>query len=73
MGLVVVRICVWRLVNCHMFGIWTSSSKKVWAMLKSLQLRVAMQGSSFHWEGRVSLCNTAVLRNFIASITGYIL
>ena len=50
----------------HIYGIWTSASKKVWGMLKSHQLGVAMQitkggGGSFHREGRFSLCNTVVL------------
>ena len=29
--------------SCHIYGIWTSRSKKVWGMLKSHQLGVAMQ------------------------------
>ena len=60
-GLVVGRIFVWCLVSCHIYGIWTSRSKKVWGMLKSHQLGVGMQGGSSHREGRFSLCNTAVL------------
>ena len=62
--------------SCHFYGIWTSRSKNVWGMLKSHQLGVVMQvtkGGSFHREGRFSLCNTAVLWNFIANLTGYIL
>ena len=31
------------------------------------------KGGSFHREGRFSLCNTALLWNFIANLTGYIL
>ena len=31
----------------------------------------SQKGGSFHREGRFSLCNTAVLWNFIASLTGY--
>ena len=29
--------------SCHIYGIWTSRSKKVWGMFKSHQLAVAMQ------------------------------
>ena len=32
----------------------------------------SQKGGSFHWERRFSLCNTAVLWNFIVSLTGYI-
>ena len=46
-GLVVGRICVWYLVSCHIYGIWTSRSKEVCRMLKSHQLGVAMQGGFF--------------------------
>ena len=67
------RICVWWFVSCHIYGIWTRRSKKVWWMLKSHELGMAMQGSSLHREGRLSLCNTAVLWNFIPCLTGYIL
>ena len=57
-------------------GFGQVGAKNVWWMLKSHQLGVAMQvtkGGSFHREDRLSLCNTAVLQNFIASLTGYIL
>ena len=70
------ELCMVPCHSCHIYGIWTSRSKKVWGMLKSHQLGVVMQvtkGGSFHREGRFSLCNTAVLWNFIASLTGYIL
>ena len=33
----------------------------------------SQKGGSFHREGMFSLCNTAILWNFIASLTGYIL
>ena len=33
----------------------------------------SQKGDSFHREGRFSLCNSAVLGNFIASLTGYIM
>ena len=37
--------------SCHIYGIWTSRTKKVWWMLNIHQLGVAMQvtkGGSFH-------------------------
>ena len=67
-------LCIVPCHSCHIYGIWTSRSKKVWGMLKSHQLGVVMQvtkGGSFDRKGRFSLCNTAVLWNFIASLTGY--
>ena len=67
-----LRMVPWY--SCHICGIWKSRSKKVWGMLKSHQLGAGMQvkkGDCFHREGRFSLCNTAVLWNFIASLTGY--
>ena len=33
----------------------------------------SQKGGSFHWEGRFSLYNTAVLWNFVVSPTGYIM
>ena len=58
-------LCMVPCRSCHIYGIWTCTSKKVWWMLKSHQLGVAMQvtkgGSSFHREGRFSLCNAVVL------------
>ena len=72
-GLVVGRTCVWYLVSSHIYKIWANRGKNVWWMLKSHQLGVAMEGGSFHREGRFSLCNTAVLWIFNASFTGYIL
>ena len=35
--------CIVPCHSCHIYGIWTSRSKKVWGMLKSHQLVVAMQ------------------------------
>ena len=70
------ELCMVPCHSCHIYGIWTSRSKKVWGMLKSHQLGVVMQvtkGGSFDRKGRFSLCNTAVLWNFIASLTEYIL
>ena len=62
--------------SCHIYGIWTSRTKKVWWMLNSHQLGVAMQvtkGGLFSYrKGRFSLCNTVVLWNFIARLTGTI-
>ena len=45
MGLVVERNFVWCLIghSWHIYGICTSRSKKVWGMLKSHHLEVAMQ------------------------------
>ena len=58
--LVVQRICVWLPCrSCHIYGIWTSTGNKVWGMLKTHQLGVAMQvtkGDFFHREGRFPLC-----------------
>ena len=55
-------LCMVPCHSCHIYGIWTSTNKKVWGMLKSHQLRVGSQkGGSFHREGRFSLCNTAVV------------
>ena len=71
-ALVVKRICVWCLVIVAIF--------MVWEMLKSHQLGVKMQvtkGGSFHRESRFSLCNTAILWNFIAyglyTVKGFIM
>ena len=70
------ELCMVPYNSCHIYGIWTSRSKKEWEILKSHQLggwRTSEKGDSFHREGRFSLCNTALLWNFIASLTGYIL
>ena len=70
------ELCMVPCHSCHIYGIWTSRSKKVWEMLKCQHFGVVMQvtkGGFFHRQGRISLCNTAVLWNFIAIFTGYIL
>ena len=58
-------LCMVPCHSCHIYGIWTSRSKKVWGVLKSHQMGLAMQvtkGGLFSYrEGRFSLCNTAVL------------
>ena len=71
-----LRIALWtsgtkdlRMVpchSCHIYGIWTSTIKKVWGMLKSNQLGVAMQvtkgGALFIGKaGSHCVCNTVVL------------
>ena len=46
--------------SCHIYRIWTIRSKKVWGILKSHQLGVAMQVTkegSLHREDRFSVCN----------------
>ena len=76
-GLVVERICVWCLVIVFIFmGFGQAGAKMCGGMLISHQLGVVInsqKGGSFHRKGRFSLCNTAVLWNFIPSLTGYIL
>ena len=71
-------LCMVPCYSCHIYGIWTSTIKKVWGMLKSNQLGVAMQvtkGRALFIGKAGSHCvyNTAVLRSFFASLTGYIL
>ena len=68
-------LCMMPCHGCHIFGICTSRSKKVWGCLKVINWRWRCQwqkGGSFHREGGFSLCKTAELWNFIASLTGYI-
>ena len=36
-------LCMVPCHSCHIYGIWTSTSKKVWEMLRSHQLGMAMQ------------------------------
>ena len=76
-GLVVGRICVWYLVIVVIFmGFAQAGAKRCGGCLKVINLGwrcKSQKGGCFHREGRFSLCNTAVLRNFIASFTGYIL
>ena len=65
--------------SCLIYGIWTSRSKKVGGgggCLKVINWGWrcnSKKGDSFHREGRFSLCNTDVLGNFFASLSGYIL
>ena len=62
------ELCTVPCHSCHIYGIWTSRSSKVWGMLKSHQMGwrwKSQKGDSFHSEGRFSQCNTAVLWNFI--------
>ena len=70
------NLCMVPCHSCHIYGIRTTRSKKVWETLKSHQLEVAMQvtkggGGSFHRDGRFSLHNTAVLWNVIANMGIY--
>ena len=37
------ELCMVTCHSCHIYAIWTSISKKVWGMLRSYQLGVAMQ------------------------------
>ena len=67
-------LCMVPCHSCHIYGIWTSRSKKVWGCLKVINWGwrcKSQKGGSFHREGRFSLCNTAVLWNFIAGLTIY--
>ena len=77
MGLVVQRICVWCLVIVAIFtGFGQARAKRCGGCLKVINWGwrcKSQKRGSFHREGRFSLCNTAVLWNFIASLTGYIL
>ena len=68
-GLVLESICVWCLVIVAIYMGFGQAGAKInqgWRCK-------SQKGGSFHREDRLSLCNTAVLRNFIASLTGYIL
>ena len=50
--------------SCHIYGIWTSMSEKVWGCLEVINWGVAWKSQirdSFHREGRFSLGNTAIL------------
>ena len=76
-GLVVQRICVWCPIITDIFmGFGQTGAKRCGRCLKVVNWgwRCKLQkGASLHREGRFSLCNTAVLWNFVASLTGYIL
>ena len=78
--LVAGRICVWCLVIVLIFmGFGQTGVKRCEGCLKVInwgwwckwQKGGGGEGGSFHREGRFSLCSTAVLWNFIASLTGY--
>ena len=61
---------------CHMSYLWDLDKAGVEMCRECFKLgwRCNLQrGDSFYREGRFSLCNTAVLWNFIASLTGYML
>ena len=65
-------LCMVPCHSCHIYGIWISRSKKMWRMIKSHQFVVAMQVT----KGAPSIGKAgspAVLWNFIASLTAYIL
>ena len=71
-------LCIVSCHSCRIYRIWTSRSKKVWGCLKAINWGLHAShkrggGGSFHREGRFSLCNTAVLWNFIASLTGSVI
>ena len=57
--------------SCHIYGIWTNRSKKVWGYFKAIH----WGGNAFHkrgilhMEGVFSLYNTAALKFFIISFT----
>ena len=79
-GLVVGRIYVWCLVIVVLFMGFGQAGAKRWGggggCLKVINWGWrcnSKKGDSFHREGRFSLCNTDVLGNFFASLSGYIL
>ena len=76
-GLVVGRNCVSCLVIVVIFmGFGQAGAKRCGGCLKVINWGwrcKSQKRGCFHREGRFSLCNTAVLWNFIASLTGYIL
>ena len=76
-GLVVEMICVWCLLIVAIFmGFGQAGEKRCEACLKVINSRwqwKSQKRGSFHREDKFSLCNTAVLWNLIANITGYIL
>ena len=75
MTLVVGRICVWCLVIVVMFmGFGQAGATRCGGCLKVINWGwrcKSQKEGSFHRKGRFSLCNTAVLWNFIANLTGY--
>ena len=77
LGLVVERICVWCLVIISIFmGSGQAGAKRCGGCLKVTNRGWRCKSQKlgpFNREGRFSLCNTAVLWNFIASLTRYIL
>ena len=60
------NLCTLPCHCCHIYGICTSRREKVWGMLKSHQLGVAMEVTKGGLFSRFSQCNTAVLWKFIA-------
>ena len=75
-GLVLGRNYIWCLAIVVIFmRLGEAGAKRCGGCLKVINCRwrMSQKGDSFHREGRFSLCNTAVLGKFIASLTGYIL
>ena len=76
-GLVVERICVWYLAIVAIFmEFGQAGAKRCGGCLKVINWGwqcKSQKGDSFHRESKFSLDNTAVLQNFIATLTGYIL
>ena len=70
-------LCMVPCHSCHTFmGFGQAGTKRCGGCLKIISWGwrcKSQKGGSFHRESRFSLCNTAVLWNFIASLTGYIL
>ena len=75
-GLVLGRKYIWCLVIVAIFmRFGQAGAKRRGGCLKVINCgwQKSQKGDSFHREGRFSLCNTTILWNFIASLTGYIL
>ena len=71
-GLVVERICVWCLAIITIFiGFGQAAAKRCGGCLKVINWGwwyKSQKGSSFHREGRFSLCNTAALLQILLGI-----
>ena len=71
-ALVLGRNYVWCLFIVAIFMRFGQAGAKRCKVI-NCKWRKSQKGDSFHREGRLSLCNTAILWNFIASLTGRIL
>ena len=62
------ELCMVPCHSSHIDGTWTSRSKKMWGMFKSHNWGSWCNSLKGDFLGRFSLCNTAVLWNFIAIV-----